>query len=304
MNIHHLELFYYIARHQGISVAARNIPYGIQQPAMSSQVIQLEEHLGVVLFHRRPFSLTPAGRELYEFIKPFFDHLESMAEKLRGGVAQHLHIGSSNLVLREYLPGILLQVRDRFPRMKLTLREGYEPALAALVEKREIDMAITLLERRPSPEIHARPLFDLPLVLLVPKASAWRSAEEFWTMDRIEEPLISMPTNESIYRSFQKGLAKLGVDWFTSIEVNNLDLVEIYVKKEFGIGLSVAIPQKAIDRELRVLPLDAFDPVRFGVMWHGKLNPILTALLKAVEEGAKVLAGAASAAVGKNVKRL
>ncbi len=49
MNIHHLELFYYVARHGGISEAVRNMPYGIQQPAMSGQIIQLEEFLGGIL---------------------------------------------------------------------------------------------------------------------------------------------------------------------------------------------------------------------------------------------------------------
>src|ERR1039458_6525254 len=62
MNVHHLELFYYVARHGGIMPAVRNIPYGIQQPAVSAQVAQLEEFLGVTLFQRRPFSLTPPGR--------------------------------------------------------------------------------------------------------------------------------------------------------------------------------------------------------------------------------------------------
>ena len=76
VNIHHLELFYYVARHGGISRAARNMPYGIQQPAMSSQIIQLEETLGVTLFQRRPFQLLPAGVELYQFIRPFFDNLD------------------------------------------------------------------------------------------------------------------------------------------------------------------------------------------------------------------------------------
>src|SRR5206468_12584439 len=62
-NIHHLELFYYVARHGGISEAVRNIPYGIQQPAVSAQIIQLEESLGVTLFNRRPFSLTVGGEK-------------------------------------------------------------------------------------------------------------------------------------------------------------------------------------------------------------------------------------------------
>ena len=52
MNVHHLELFYYVAKHGGISAAVRKIPYGIQQPAISGQMTKLEQDLGVRLFER------------------------------------------------------------------------------------------------------------------------------------------------------------------------------------------------------------------------------------------------------------
>ena len=68
MNIHHLELFHYVAKHGGIAAAVRRMPYGIQQPAVSGQIARLEEALGAKLFNRRPFSLLPAGAELFEFI--------------------------------------------------------------------------------------------------------------------------------------------------------------------------------------------------------------------------------------------
>ena len=122
MNIHHLELFYYVAKHGGISEAVRHMPYGIQQPAISGQVIQLEEFLGATLFHRRPFSLTPQGRELFDFIKPFFDNLTPMAEKLRGGVSQHLRIAASEILLRDHLPPVLQELQQQFPKLKVTLR--------------------------------------------------------------------------------------------------------------------------------------------------------------------------------------
>jgi DNA-binding transcriptional LysR family regulator len=61
MNIHHLELFYYVAKHGGIAAAVRNMPYGIQQPAVSGQIAKLEEALGAKLFNRRPFSLRLAS---------------------------------------------------------------------------------------------------------------------------------------------------------------------------------------------------------------------------------------------------
>src|SRR5213593_1592917 len=145
MNIHHLELFYYVARHGGISEAVRNMPYGIQQPAMSGQIIQLEESLGVALFHRRPFALTAQGEELFAFIAPFFDNLQPMAETIRGGVSQHIRIGASEIVLRDHLPGVMQAMQKQFPKLKITLREGYQPELESWVCKKELDLALTVL---------------------------------------------------------------------------------------------------------------------------------------------------------------
>ena len=122
MNIHHLELFYYVARHGGISEAARNMPYGIQQPAVSGQIAQLEEHLGLTLFQRRPFALTPQGQKLFDFVLPFFSNLETIEAELQGGHARHLRIGGSTIVMREYIPDLAQKLRKRFPGLKLGLR--------------------------------------------------------------------------------------------------------------------------------------------------------------------------------------
>src|SRR6266404_9672944 len=197
MNIHHLELFYYVARHGGITGAVRNIPYGIQQPAISGQVAQLEEFLGVTLFQRRPFALTPAGEDLYQFIRPFFDNLNSVADKLRGGVSQQMRIGAPEIVLRDYLPPVLQAVRSKFPKLKVTLREGYQPQLESWLQSQELDLAITLLDGKPPAGASAQPLFKLPLVLVVQTASKIKSARELWDRDKIDETLISLPTNES-----------------------------------------------------------------------------------------------------------
>src|SRR5256885_5261079 len=123
MNIHHLELFYYVARHGGIVPAVRNMPYGIQQPAVSGQIARLEESLGTKLFNRRPFALLPAGAELYEFIRPFFDEIDHVGEAIRGGSAQQLRVAAPAIVLHDYLPEILRRVRERFSAFPLTLPE-------------------------------------------------------------------------------------------------------------------------------------------------------------------------------------
>ncbi|HEX7618507.1 MAG TPA: LysR family transcriptional regulator [Verrucomicrobiae bacterium] len=289
MNIHHLELFYYVARHGGITEAVHNIPYGIQQPAVSSQMAQLEEFLGATLFHRRPFALTPAGREIYDFIRPFFDNLEAVTEKIHGGVSQHLRIAASETVLREHLPAILQELRQRFPKLKITLREGYHPEVVTWLQQREIDVSLGLIGGKPPAGVHAIPLFKLPLVLLVPKNSKLKSAQELWQRDPIGESLITVPSNEFISRAFQAGLAKLEVEWFSRIEVSSVELVQTYVANGYGIGVTVGVPKMRLHPQVRVLPLDGFAPIPFGALWQGGRNPLLDAFLKIIQATARRL---------------
>jgi DNA-binding transcriptional LysR family regulator len=118
MNIHHLELFYYVARHRGISEAVRKMPYGIQQPAISAQMLRLEDDLGTTLFQRKPFKLLPPGEKLYAFIEPFFANVERVSDEIRGETVPVLRIGASELVLNEYLPAVLNRLREDFPKLR------------------------------------------------------------------------------------------------------------------------------------------------------------------------------------------
>ena len=290
MNIHHLELFYYVARHGGIMQAVRNIPYGIQQPAVSGQVAQLEKDLGVTLFHRRPFSLTQPGSELYDFIRPFFENLTPMSEKLRGGIARHLRIAASEIVLRDYLPAILQELGREFPKLKITLREGYDPEVIPWLQQQEIDASVGLLGSKPPPGISSLPMFKIPLVLLVPKRCKLTSAEELWKRDHIEETLITVPSNQPICRAFQDGLARLKVDWFSGIEVSTVDMVQSYVAKGYGFGVTVGVPKMQYHPQVRPLRLDGFDSVAFGVLWQGRRTVLLDAFFTHLHEAARALA--------------
>jgi DNA-binding transcriptional LysR family regulator len=289
MNIHHLELFYYVARHGGIMEAVRNIPYGIQQPAISGQVAQLEEYLGVTLFQRRPFLLTPSGEKLYRFIQPFFSKLDELATELQGGKAHQVRIGASTVVLRDHLPEVLQKIRRRFPSLKLTLREGLQAELEPLLQKEEIDLAVTLIEKKSGPGISTLPLMELPLVLLVARNSAIRDANQLWEQDKIEEPLICLPAPEAICRVFQQTLTRLGVDWFPSIETSSVDLVETYVANGLSIGMSAVFPNARISSNVRVIPLPDFPPVIIGALWRGKKTPLLQAFLDEMQMRAKRL---------------
>jgi DNA-binding transcriptional LysR family regulator len=280
MNIHHLELFYYVARHRGISQAVRHIPYGIQQPAVSGQVLQLEQDIGNKLFVRTPFQLTPSGETLYAFIRPFFEGLDAVAAQLCKPAGPVLRLGAAELVLRDYLPAMMQQLRTRHPRIQLGLRSGFAPQLEAWVRNREIDLAITPLAGRPPPRLRVLRLVRLPLVLLVPKKARIRSAAELWAQDRIDTPLISMPPDEVATRLFCQGLKRRWVDWPLGIQTSSADLITQYVANGYGFGVSVGLASLVNHPQVRVLPLEGFDPVDVVALWWGQPTPIIQTVLE------------------------
>ena len=279
MNVHHLELFYFVAKHGGIMPAVRNIPYGIQQPAVSAQVLQLEEFLGVTLFQRRPFKLTAEGEKLYAFIQPFFANLDQVAGELQGGQARHFRIGASTIVLRDHMPQLLNGVRKKFPGLKISLREGFPAHLESLLAKDEVDLVITMIDRKPPTGFNSIILMELPMVLLVEKSSGVKSAEELWHRDRIEDPLICLPAHEALTRNFEAKLVELGVEWFPTMEASSADLIETYVASGLGIGVSVNVPHRSLPKNVAVLPLKDFPPAIVGALWRGKKSPLLTVFL-------------------------
>jgi len=283
MNIHHLELFYYVARHGGIVPAVRNMPYGIQQPAVSGQIARLEESLGIKLFNRRPFALLPPGMELYEFIRPFFDEIDQVGEAIRGGSAHQLRVAAPAIVLHDYLPEILRRVRKHFPAFRLTLHEAARAEAERLLQAGEIDLAVTVIEHKKATGIRSRALLELPLVLLVKATQRLARAEELWGRDKIEETLITFRRSDPISSHFQLGLQRLGVEWFPGIEVNSARLIECYVAHGYGIGLTVTTPGFKAPKGIRALKLPSFPKVMIGAAWTGKLSAIAQQFLAEVE---------------------
>ena len=289
MNVHHLELFYYVARHGGIMPAVRNIPYGIQQPAVSAQVAQLESFLGVTLFQRRPFALTSEGEKLFAFIQPFFSNLDRMAAEFQGGRARQIRIGASTIILRDHLPGLLAGLRKKFSGLKILLREGYPAQLEEMMAKDEIDLAITVLGRKPPVGVQSLVLLELPMILLVERNSPIKSAAELWRRDKIDEPLICLPSAELLTREFVARLEELKVEWYPSIEASSADLIETYVASGLGVGLSVKVPSKILPANVRTLPLPDFPSALIGAFWRGKKTVLLDAFLDMVRRRAREL---------------
>lgn len=269
MNPHQLELFYHVAKSKGVSRAVRQMPYGIQQPSISAQVNALERDLGVTLYERRPFKLTPAGEELFRFVEPFFGRMTEVREKLLG--AAQLRIGASPIVFRDYMSPVIESIRKQFPRLNMILRALNQPELIAGIEQDQLDVVISLLPVGPNPSLECEGLIKLPLVLLAPRTSKIRSAEELWRQGRVSECLIALGPTELICQKFQETLGKIGVTWLPNIEMDSLELIEKYVETGYGLGLSISRPGSKRPK-VRVIELPEFPSLQLGLMYRRNLN--------------------------------
>jgi DNA-binding transcriptional LysR family regulator len=282
VNVHHLELFHYVAKHGGISAAARHMPYGIQQPAVSGQMGRLEEELGAKLFERMPFRLTPAGEEVLAHIRPFFDGLDTIAARLQEAAEPELRLGGAELALREHIPVVMQRVKRRFPRLRFSLRSGFQTQLEDWLREGLIDLAVTAVEARPPARLRRLRLTNVPLVLLVHRRSGVKSCEELFARKRLSEPLIAVPASGAVARNFQRGLKKRGVTWPQTIEATSIELVADYVANGDGFGVSIAIASVVRRKEVRALPLPGFDPMTIGVLWRGEPSPLVRAAIEIV----------------------
>lgn len=288
MNVHHLELFYYVARHGGISAAVRKIPYGIQQPAVSGQVGSLEKELGVRLFERTPFRLTPAGERLYAHVQPFFEGLGTVAAEVRSTVHPELRVCGAELVLRDHLPAVLKRLKTHFPQLRFSLRTtGFQSQVEEWLRGGQADVAFTPVYERPPAGLRMARLASFPLVLQVPTASRIKGAAELLAQKRIAEPLICLEPQSTVVQRFFQELKVRGATWPHVVEATSLDLVTRYVANGDGIGLNVLVDRRARPRGVRLLPLPGFSPLTMGALWRGQPSAMVAAVIEGVREHVK-----------------
>ena len=88
LNYHHLFYFFTVAT-EG-SIASASVKLSMGQPALSIQLKQFEEAIGVKLFERshRKLTLTENGKIALEYAKEIFKSGTEMIETLRGTHAE------------------------------------------------------------------------------------------------------------------------------------------------------------------------------------------------------------------------
>lgn len=120
----------------------------LTQPALGVQVRKLEEQLDVALVerHSRGIRLTEAGEALYKHAVRLIDGLEAAKTDVRQfgkDAIGTVRIGVTPSMGRVVVPQLLLECADRYPTLKLELRQGFTDNLETAIRDGQLDFAVT-----------------------------------------------------------------------------------------------------------------------------------------------------------------
>jgi DNA-binding transcriptional LysR family regulator len=173
----------------------------IAQPALSRQIMALEEELKVMLFKRnkRNVSLTDAGeyfREECQRILEDFERVRQRTYQIYNGEGGEIKIAHSSSSMQFLLPNILAKIQSKMPLMQTILNESTNVFGINALINRTIDVAFGPNMIVPK-ELNAKTLYAENFVILLPQ-NHWLLEETFSSLAQLSnENFILPPRNES-----------------------------------------------------------------------------------------------------------
>ena len=148
MNSKQLQYFLELSQILNFSQVAENL--NISQPALSKQILSLEEELGVKLFDRSttPLTLTQAGECFLTEAKEFLvkeDRLKHCVDDFKSDDKGRLIIGISPFRCAYMIPDVVKNLRNRFPGLQIILKEAGTAQLHKGANEGQFDFAVVNL---------------------------------------------------------------------------------------------------------------------------------------------------------------
>jgi LysR family hca operon transcriptional activator len=143
MELRHLRYFAAVAAHGSFSRAANNLH--LTQPALSRQVKDLEDELGVPLFVRgtNTLALTEAGELFYEEARDLLARADQAVQRVRGQArSETLRVGYGPSLTTGILPRALDRFQSAVPRVRIELEDLSPLEISEKVKGGLLDLVI------------------------------------------------------------------------------------------------------------------------------------------------------------------
>ena len=213
----------------------------ITQPAVSYQVKQLEMELGQSLFNRGPrgVTTTEAGRVLLQHALQVFESIRRTRhalQRLSGGVAGEVRIGTVNSVGMYVLPDVLRQIRVKYPSIRPTILFRNSHAVMDALHSNQIEMAIVA---NPSPDRRYRfeALIEEPVSLVCGRAHPFFGRLEVDPEELRQVDFVSLTDDTPTGRLARAQLEQLGVTRAPVVLTENIETIKRMVEVGLGVAL-------------------------------------------------------------------
>ena len=255
-----LRAFCIAARHSSFKDAADRL--ALTPSAVSHQVKELEEHLGVTLFERRTRAvvLTSVGRQLLDDLEPALEALSAAITRTAGGATarRQLSIVMPPFFGSEVFAPLLPDFHDRHPNIDLQIDTSHPRPVQ---HSGFSDLSVIVAERPPrEPELEAVKLLPLQLVAVASPKVAAAMAGKRGVRAFDDQTLI-------MHRSFRTDawddwLGQVGLDLHrlkNIVEFDNMTAVARATERGAGIALMPALICKPWFDRGALVRIDGYD---------------------------------------------
>lgn len=243
-----IEGFLEVARRGNVSRAAEAM--FVTQPTLTARIHSLERELGEPLFARtrRGMRLTDAGRAFLPYaeraIRAVRDGRQALADA-RSASAGRLVLGAAPAVSTYVLPAFLQRFAGAYPRVEVAVRTGHSEDVLQMLLREEVQLGLVRALRHP--DIESIPLYEDPLILVVPPGHPFAKRGHVAIADVALERLIFFDRTSSYYELTQSFFLSLGVTPQEVMELDNIESTKKMVERKLGIAL---LPRSAVAGEL------------------------------------------------------
>jgi molybdate transport repressor ModE-like protein len=271
ITLRQLRIFEAVARHGSISRAAAEVH--LTQPAVSMQVKQLEEQIGLPLVEQigKRMCLTEAGQELRGHagrIAAQMVDLNAAMDQFRGlerGLIRVAVVSTANY----FLPPLIARFVERHPGVRISLQvANRDTVLAALADSRA-DLAITG-QPPDSSDVTSQRFMDNPLVVIAAPSHPLAAQTSIKFSRLAEATLVLRELGSGTRATVERYFAAHRVAYRPGCELSTNEAIKQAVQAGLGLGI---VPAQTIELELEtkrlvVLPVDGFPILRHWFIIH------------------------------------
>jgi DNA-binding transcriptional LysR family regulator len=215
MELRHFRYFVAVAEESSLGRAAQRLH--VSQQALSQQISDLEDELGLKLFtrHARGVELTQAGRAFLIEGRRVLVAAKEAAERAREaakGERGRLVIGSQGVWTISFLTGVLARFREEHPLVEISLSEMHNRAQVEAVLNGSIMLGIGhfsyALEEDEQEQVSTRLLLRSAVVIVCPKNRRFPKGTVPKLQDFRYDKFLSVEGYVSGYEQWLRGLCK------------------------------------------------------------------------------------------------